>query len=61
MYDDHDTGLDEEGCVVVSAKPIEDLEDGSDKHDERDVEGETGRRFRVVYRVDLVGIAGQWG
>ena len=48
--------MDEEGCVVVSAKPIEDLEDGSDKHDERDVEGEAIGGAGTGDGEDLVGV-----
>ena len=41
LHEDHDDGLDEEGGVVVGTEPVEDLEDGGEEHDERDVEGET--------------------
>lgn len=61
MYSDHDRGLQQEREVVAGTEPVEEFEDGSGEHYERDVEGEAGGGAGAVDRVDLVGVGGYRG
>lgn len=56
MHDYHDHCLYEKGAIIARAYPVEDLEDGGEKHDQGDVEREAGGGAGAVDGDDLVRV-----